>query len=195
MSPAKFQPALFGGIAMGVLSVLPFINLANCCCAWILFGGALAAYLMQQNHPAPITAGDGALVGMLAGVIGAVVWATLSIPISMFMGPLEAVFFERMLENARDMPPEVRDMMETMRGGMGTGIGIAARLVGLILAIFIGGFFGAIGGLLGALIFRTNVPPPPPLPPTGFAPATFTPPAFTPPPPPEPPPGGPPAGP
>ena len=68
MGPAKLQPALLGGIVMGVLSVLPFVNLVNaCCCGWVLFGGALAAYLMQQNHPAPITAGDGAIVGLLAG--------------------------------------------------------------------------------------------------------------------------------
>ena len=55
-----------------MLSALPVINLANCCCAWVLFGGALASYLMQQDHPVPITAGDGAIVGLLAGVVGAV---------------------------------------------------------------------------------------------------------------------------
>ena len=55
MTPAKLQPALLGGLTIGVLSALPVINLANCCCAWILFGGALAAYLMQQSHPEPIT--------------------------------------------------------------------------------------------------------------------------------------------
>ena len=53
-SRAKTQAALLGGVAIGVLSALPVINLANCCCAWILFGGGLAAYLMQQNHPEPI---------------------------------------------------------------------------------------------------------------------------------------------
>ena len=59
MAPAKLQPALLGGVTIGVLSALPVINLANCCCAWVLFGGALAAYLMQQNHPEPIMIGDG----------------------------------------------------------------------------------------------------------------------------------------
>ena len=41
---------------------------------------------MQQNHPEPITPGDGALVGLLAGVIGAVVWLVLSIPIGLADG-------------------------------------------------------------------------------------------------------------
>ena len=63
MAPAKFQPALLGGVAIGVLSALPVVSVANvCCCAWIVFGGALAAYLMQANHPEPIQIGDGAIV-------------------------------------------------------------------------------------------------------------------------------------
>lgn len=186
MGPAKLQPAVLGGIVMGVLSALPIVNLANvCCCGWVLFGGALASYLMQQNHPAPITAGDGAIVGLLAGVVGAVVSTLLSIPVAMMMGPFQAQIIERMLQTASDMPPEARAILESMRGGPAIGIGIIFSFFVMLCA---GSFFGLIGGLLGALMFRRNVPPPPP-PPAGFAPPTFTPATFTPPPPP---PGSPP---
>src|SRR5687768_17675320 len=89
MTPLKLQPALLGGVTIGVLSALPVINLANCCCAWILFGGALSAYLMQQNHPEPIQIGDGAIAGLLAGVIGAFVWVIVSVPISAMMARSE----------------------------------------------------------------------------------------------------------
>lgn len=183
MAPAKLQPALLGGLAMGVLSALPLISVLNCCCAWILFGGGLAAYLMQQNHPEPITPGDGALVGLLAGLVGAVVCATLSVPISLMMGPMQAALFERMIENARDVPPEVRGWIEAMRGGaMATGVGALAAFAGILFfGLFIGPIFGAIGGALGAVMFRKDVPPtpPPPMPPTtSWAP---------PPPPPQPP--------
>ena len=68
MTPSRTQPALLGGLVIGVLSALPVINIANCCCAWILLGGALASFLMQQNHPERIGVGDGALVGLTAGV-------------------------------------------------------------------------------------------------------------------------------
>lgn len=182
MGPAKLQPALLGGLVMGVLSALPLINIPNCCCAWILFGGGVAAYLMQQNHPLPITAGDGAIVGLLAGVIGAVVWAGLSIPIGLMVGPLQAAFVERMLENARDIPPEFRTMIEGMRSnGVAMGIGtIAAFFVMLFIGLGVGAVFGAVGGILGAVIFRKNVPPPPPPPPP--APSTV----WSPPPPPPP---------
>ena len=180
MSPSKLQPALLGGLAIGVLSALPFINIANCCCAWILFGGALASYLMQQNHPLPITAGDGAVVGLMAGGVGAVVWALISLPINMAMGPFQAQIMERVLQNTGDIPPELRGFIEGMRGADAVGVGL---VLGFIAMLFFGLVFGMIGGLLGAVIFKKNPPPPPP-PPPAFTPGSFTPPTFSPPPPP-----------
>jgi hypothetical protein len=165
MSPAKLQPALLAGVAIGVLSSLPLVNLANlCCCAWVLFGGALASYLMQQNHPAPITAGDGAIVGLLAGIVGAVVGTLISIPISMAMGPFQAAMVERVLQSARDMPPEARDILENMQTGPAIGVGLFLSFLAMLVA---GCFFGLIGGLIGALIFKKDLPPavPPPPPP------------------------------
>src|SRR5918995_4891205 len=101
MGSSKLQPALLGGVAIGVLSALPVVNIGNfCCCAWVLLGGVLAAYLMQQNHPAPVAAGDGALVGLMAGAIGAVVGSLLAIPISMVMGPYQMQILEREIGRA-----------------------------------------------------------------------------------------------
>ena len=57
------QAALLGGLFIGVLSALPIINLANCCCLWIVGGGAIAAYLAQQQHPGPFGLTAGARVG------------------------------------------------------------------------------------------------------------------------------------
>lgn len=188
MNSSKLQPALIAGVVIGVLSALPVVNIVNfCCCAWVVSGGALAAYLMQQNHPAPITAGDGALVGLMAGAFGAVVGSVLSIPVALAMGPFQAQIIDRMLESARDMPPELRQIFEGMRGGA-SGIALmgAAFVVQLMLSLFLGAIFGTIGGLLGAVMFRSNTPPPPP-PPSGFEPQIFTPPTNFPPAPPPPP--------
>jgi len=56
-----------------VLSALPIVGAANaCCCLWVVSGGLLAAYLLQQDRQQPITAGDGAIVGLLAGISGAI---------------------------------------------------------------------------------------------------------------------------
>ena len=49
----------------------------------------MAAYVLQQRIVAPITPGDGALVGLMAGIAGAFVSLLLSIPISFIVGPME----------------------------------------------------------------------------------------------------------
>ena len=161
MTPSKTQPALLGGLAIGVLSALPVINVANCCCAWILFGGALAAYLMQQNHPEPIGVGDGAVVGLLAGVVGTFVWLVLSIPISAALAPFQGQMLQRALSNASDMAPEARALLERLSSGPAVGLGL---VFGFFVMLCVSTLFGMIGGLFGALMFRKNAPPPPPPP-------------------------------
>ena len=182
MGPAKLQPALLGGLAIGVLTSLPVVNIVNlCCCAWVVFGGGLAAYLMQQNHPAPINAGDGAIVGLLSGILGAIIGSIISIPIAMAMGPFQLEMMERVLESSRDLPPEVRAWFEQLQSGMMTGAAIGIGFIfSVLFAIFIYSIFGLLGGLLGALIFRKNVPPPPAPPMDGFEPPRFTPPPVPP---------------
>jgi hypothetical protein len=170
MNPAapKLQPALFGGLLIGVLSALPIINIGNCCCLWVLVGGVLATYLMQQNHPYPIATADGALVGLLAGLIGGVLGTMLSIPIDMMMGPLQKQLMERILSSNPDIPDETRRYLENMSVGP---VAIAFKLVFWVCA---GAVFGMLGGLLGVALFKKKDLPPPPgsveiLPPTqGF---------------------------
>ena len=147
-----------------MLSALPVINLANCCCAWVLFGGALASYLMQQNHPTPIQAGDGAVVGLLAGVVGAFVWLVISIPITTALAPFQSEMTQRMLRDASDMAPEMRRFFESMAGRPTLGIGL---IFGFFAMLFVSSLFGMLGGLFGALLFRKSQPPviPPPIPP------------------------------
>lgn len=164
MAPAKLQPALLGGVTIGVLSALPVINVANCCCAWILFGGALAAYLMQANHPEPIQIGDGAVVGLMAGLAGAVVWLIISIPISTAMAPFQQRMTRRALENATDIAPELRALLDSMSGAPAVGIGL---LFGFFVMLVVSTLFGMFGGIFGALMFKKKTPPPvipPPIP-------------------------------
>lgn len=163
MNPAKTQPALLGGVAIGVLSALPVINLANCCCAWILFGGALAAFLMQQSHPEPIQIGDGAIVGLLAGVIGAFVWLFVTIPINLMLAPVQSRMSQAALRNAAEMAPELRAMLESMAAGPVIGVGL---IFFFFVMLVVCTMFGMFGGMLGALMFRKSQPPvvPPPIP-------------------------------
>ena len=160
---SKFQPALLGGLVLGVLSALPIVSIGNfCCCLWIILGGVLAAYLLQRNQATPIAAGDGAMVGFLAGVIGAVVWQVLAIPITLAMGPFQARLMERLLSNA-DLPENVRPIVEGMR--QSTGLSVVYFIIGAFFTMVVSIVFSTLGGLLGAALFRTKVPPVPPMPP------------------------------
>ena len=144
---------------IGVLSALPVINFANCCCAWILFGGAMAAYLMQQNDPEPIGVGDGAVAGLLAGVVGAFVWLVLTIPISTALAPFQGQMMQRALQNANDMSPQARAFLESLSAGPVVGWGL---VFSFFVMLCVSSLFGMFGGLFGALMFRKTAPPPPP---------------------------------
>jgi hypothetical protein len=160
MPPApKLQPALFGGLFIGVLSALPIIQLGNCvCCMWVVAGGALAAYLMQQNYPYAITAADGALVGLLAGLVGGFVGVLIAVPIELMLGPVQQRMIQQFVLSNPNVPPETKAMIENMasRGVIGALIFIRA-----IISACIGMIFGMLGGLLGVALFKKKDLPPP----------------------------------
>lgn len=161
MTASKLQPALLAGLVIGVLSALPVISLGNClCCLWVVGGGALAAYLLQQNQEMPIEAGDGALAGLLAGLVGAVVTALLAIPLTMVLGPLQAEMIEQISQSAGDAP-QFRELLDRLGTG---GLGAAAILVSLVFNSIFYSVFGLLGGLLGQALFKKATPPPPPMP-------------------------------
>ena len=166
MRASKLQPALLGGLVIGVLSALPVISAGNClCCLWVILGGIVATYLLQQAQPTAVEAADGAIVGLLAGLFGAVVATVVAIPIQMVMGPMGSEALRQILEQSSgDMPAEVRGVFEQMSRGT---VGGALMFLGLVVSLFVYGIFGAIGGALGTAIFKPSMPPPPPVP--GFA--------------------------
>jgi hypothetical protein len=158
MGANKLRPAVLGGLLVGVLSALPIVNIGNvCCCLWVICGGMLAAYLLQQGQPFAITVADGALVGLLAGLFGGVIAVLLSVPFEMMMAPFQAQFLERFLENAGDMPSEARDLIERF-GRPGNPVMIVFRL---IITSIVFSVFGLLGGLLGAALFKKGAPPQP----------------------------------
>ncbi len=148
---------------MGVLSGLPIIAAGNlCCCMWVIAGGVVAAYVLQQNQSAPIAGADGAIVGLLAGIVGAFVYLILSVPISLLIAPTERELLLRVM-NRFDMPPEWREFSTR---GVGVGLALAVGFVGHLV---VGVIFSTIGGVIGQAIFQKkappaviDVPPPPP---------------------------------
>jgi hypothetical protein len=162
----KVKPALIGGVLLGLLSVIPFVNALNvCCCLWAILGGMLASYLYIKNSPVPATPGDGAILGALAGVIGAVISIILGIPINYAMGPTMRNLLLGLVENMDRQQAEMMRRQLEMSGDSIAALIINALILGFLLFIF-----SLIGGLIGAALFekrKGGATPPPPPPMTG----------------------------
>ncbi len=186
--PGKIQPALLGGLVIGVMWSIPFLNLINfCCCLGVIVGGALAAWLLIKRSPVlPVSSGDGAVVGLLAGVVGAGVYLVLGIPISLVFNQAGLSVVRSIFEQMNN--PEInRAMEEAIRNSQNQGMAerLVAALVSWLITSIISAGFSTVGGLIGVAMFekRKGQQYPPQAPPSsgGFPPGYA---------PPGPPPGG-----
>ncbi len=165
--PDKFIPALYGGIIMGLLSAIPFVNLINCfCCAGVILGGVAAVYFYRSSFTPdmpPFTSGDCLLVGLLAGFIGAFVGTALSLLVSAILGDLMREFAQNVLLHSNlPLPDDIRAKLEeAFQEKSKPG---AMIIVTYVFALIIDMIFGLIGGLIGYGIFKPKVDAMPPMP-------------------------------
>lgn len=157
----KLKPAIIGGVVIGLLSIIPIVNLGNvCCCLWAILGGLLATYLYVKNSAVPASPGDGAMLGAMAGAVGAVIIVIIGIPISIVAGGITRALLLSIMESANPSQAEM------LRAQMEAGESIAGAIVnGIILAVLVV-IFSTIGGLIGVPVFEkrkrdTGLPPPP----------------------------------
>lgn len=150
----RHQPALLGGLFIGVLSSLPIISIANlCCCLWVVAGGVLVVYLQQQAKPEPVETADAVLGGLIAGLIGALITSAVTLVMASITGPLALESVRSQLESNPDLPPEARDFVLNLLSGRG----FMFLLVVIYLPIY--AVFAMLGSLLGLAFFRKKVPP------------------------------------
>ena len=162
--PGKLMPALYGGVIMGVISGIPFINFINClCCAGIILGGFMAVFFykkdLKETDP-PLTSSDGLQLGALAGVFGAIVGVILTVIIHFAFGNVTGEAMGGMIMQLYEsmgildkMPPEAVEQMQE---------GFRSRALSpfLIVNFIIDPLFGLIGGLIGYSVFKPKVAPP-----------------------------------
>jgi hypothetical protein len=151
----KLQPALLGGLLIGVLSALPFVSM--CCCLWVIAGGVLTTYLLQERMTTPVTAGDATVAGLLAGIVGAILATVLSQLLAMARGLNFADAINDLIGQGR-LPPEMTGALEQVRD-MPPAIFIIGSL---LVSLFIYPIFSMLGALLGVALFKRQPPPPPP---------------------------------
>jgi len=145
----KLKPALLGGLLVGLPSaVLSIVPIANwCCCIWSIAGGVLAGFLYIKSSQTPVSVGEGAMVGGLAGAVGGVIYFIIAVPIALLFGM--AMMQAQLAQTGVDLPVSPFVLM---------------ILGGIITAIFLA-VLATLGGLLSIPIFEkrkgNGVPPPP----------------------------------
>ena len=154
--PSKFTPVLISSFLMVFISIFPVLNMLNLlCCAGIILGGAAGTwYYARQLEKAGqfIQNKDGIMIGLLAGIISAIVYVIFSTTIMMIakQNPVELVY--KMTEQwGFSIPPESEKMLRTVyedyqKNGF-SPIMIGVELFSRIVSHCI---FGPIGGLLVA---------------------------------------------
>lgn len=159
--PDKFLPALYGGIIMGAISAVPFLNFVNClCCAGIIFGGFIAVFLYRNNFTPdtpPFTTGDCLAVGAMAGVVGAVVATVLDQVFLLLFGNVLKEFILQFLESMNlDIPEgaleEIRKRIEEVPTG------VISIFIELVFGLILYPIFGLLGGLIGYAVWKPPAP-------------------------------------
>jgi hypothetical protein len=149
------QPAMTGGMLLGLLSSIPIINTGNClCCMWVLLGGGVAAVLLtRQRSLGSITYGDGAFAGVLSGSFGAVIGTM----VQMAVHALSARFMEsqqQQMENILNrigMESPMRDWVLRVASGEISTFTVVFTFVSNLIAYSL---FAMIGGILALAILR-----------------------------------------
>jgi hypothetical protein len=152
----RLRVSLIGGSVIGGLSALtvvpqiPFLRII--CCIWAIIGGALAAYLYVKKSPTPVSVGNGAIVGTLAGVFGALIAFVAFLLVSFYIA--DRTLFEEQIRHAGLDPERFSYALIIFLTG--------------ILSIIVQIALSLVGGIIGIAIFEsrgkdgTGSPPPPP---------------------------------
>jgi len=152
----KLKPALLGGLIVGILSGLPFVS--ACCCIWAIGGGLVAGMLYIKSAPTQVLPGDGAIVGALSGIVGAVIYLLLGLPIAFLRGTADV---EAQLARSGVRLP-FQGTVLLLVGGLITAVALIVLATG--------------GGLLSVPIFekrKAGGPPAPPPPNMGGGPGSY----------------------
>ena len=154
--PGMLVPALIGGAVAGVLTGIPLVNCF--CCLWIVGGGAIAAYFLRKDSGVDLKAGDGAIVGIFAGMVAAVVAFLISIPLA----PLDNAIASSMMDWAAEYTDQMPEFWESLMQGGGLESSFAFRVLEFFINVVVFSAIGALGGIIGISLFKNKSSPPAP---------------------------------
>jgi len=149
---AFWLSTLIAGVAIAIFGNLPVLNLINCAlCVWVWIGGALSVVLYRyfQGGRPVVSAGQGAGLGALSGLIGAVLGAG----VFLITSPLSVPMFNTL---ARALQVENEFYFEN--GLLGN---VGSAFIFLVIDAILYPLFGALGAMIAAAFTKgseTKVP-------------------------------------
>ncbi len=141
---------LIAGVAIGILGNLPVLNLINCAlCIWVWVGGALAVFLYRrfERGQAGPTPAQGAGLGALSGLVGAVLGAGVYLVTS----PLSVPLFNS-LWRAFQIEGESPFRFGTLADY------VSQAFVFLVIDAVLYPIFGALSGMITASLAKGQAP-------------------------------------
>jgi hypothetical protein len=141
------QSALIGIAVTGGLSS-SYVGMVNtCCCFGVLLGALVAVYYYSEHTTGAVPAGDGAMLGMVSGVGGALLAAFIEMGMRVVgvgvRGALERV--------VRMAPGAFHDLKPMVHGHEAWGVLWMIVEMGAEMIVF--GVVGAVGGAVGTALF------------------------------------------
>lgn len=154
--PDKKQSILLGSAVGAVLST-SYLGMINClCCAGIIAGAMVAVWHYTTNNELTISAGTGASMGAIVGIVAIVLAFFLNLILIKVGVRSDLVIQNFILDQWGDsMPPEAYDQMVEQ---MNSEMTFMAYLKGQWIGFLVGPIFGALGGVIGAAMFKKGQP-------------------------------------
>ncbi len=172
--PNKLRAALLGGLIIGIITGLPAISFLNkcCCCGGVMLCGLISLYLYKQefnDEMQPLESSDALILGIIAGLTGALIGTVVGILSSLIFGPVDKKIAVRLLnwaEKQGTLPPDslnqADEMINQLQKSIDEGLKLRDILSELLFGIILYPIFSMIGGIIGYGIFGKKKPAAPP---------------------------------
>jgi hypothetical protein len=158
-SPNRITPIVAGTLVMTLIQIIPVLNLLNVlCCSGILLGGLTGVYVYSrqiQNTQIKLTNKDGGMIGLLSGILSAILVSGFTILLMMFSkaNPI-AEIFSLLDQFGILLSPEVEEYLSGLSEEYSRhGYSPTLAIITFVTNIFIYPIFGTIGALIGVAIF------------------------------------------
>lgn len=159
-TPNKLTPVVISAAVMVVFSSVPGLNLLNTfCCMGIMLGGFIGVtYYSRQiiSNNLLLSQKDSVLIGILSGIIAAVINTGIGLAISLFskINPI-AEIMELMSQVGREMPPEALQIMEKLSQEFTKyGYSPTLTIITLIFNIVLYPLFGMLGSFIAYQVYK-----------------------------------------